>query len=113
MKNPTKEQVKRWNQVYYQKNKKKRRAQYTAYKNRILEWYKELKKTLKCERCGFSHPAALAFHHKDGSDKVMDVSVMAGRGSKKKLEEEIAKCEVLCHNCHAIHHYEEKHGVEP
>jgi len=109
MKNPTKEQVKQWNKTYYEKNKVKRRAQYTAHSNKIKEWYKELKKTLKCERCGFSHPAALTFHHRDEKDKTMEVSIMVqNSGSKKKIEAEISKCEVLCHNCHAIHHHGDK-----
>lgn len=106
MKNPTKEQVKKWNKTYYEKNKVKRRAQYTAYKKNIKKWYKELKATLKCERCGFSHPAALAFHHRDEGSKLKEVSVMVCRShSKESILKEITKCEVLCHNCHAIHHY--------
>lgn len=106
MKNPTKEQVKEWNRTYYLKNKNKRKAQYNSHNNKIREWYRELKKTLKCERCGFAHPAALAFHHIDGKEKVAEVSVLVSQSSsKKRIQEEIAKCEVLCHNCHAIHHY--------
>jgi hypothetical protein len=108
VKNPTKEQVKEWNRTYYLKNKHKRKTQYTAHRKRVREWYRELKKNLKCERCGFSHPAALAFHHKDGKTKVSDISAMVSQtASRKKIEEEIAKCEVLCHNCHAIHHAEQ------
>ena len=104
----TKEQIKRWNTTYYLKNKVKRRAQYTAYRRKILEWYREMKKSLKCEKCGFSHPAALSFHHKDKTLKTMEVSLLVTRScSRKRIEEEIAKCEILCHNCHAILHYEE------
>jgi hypothetical protein len=101
----TKEQIKEWNKTYYQKNKDKRRAQYTKYRTELKKWLREYKSTLSCERCGFSHPAALAFHHKDQSTKVKEVSVMVCDGlSRATIEEEISKCEVLCHNCHAIHH---------
>jgi hypothetical protein len=110
MKNPTKEQIREWNRKYYLKNKEKRIAQYTKAKKDLTAWFREYKKTLKCKVCGFSHPAALAFHHRDGETKVAEVSVIAFQGSRRKLEREIAKCDVMCHNCHAIHHYEERHA---
>lgn len=108
MKNPTKEQTKEWNRTYYLKNKEKRRAQYNRTRKEIAEWFREYKKTLSCKICGFAHPTALSFHHRKGEKKLGEVSVMAWDGARKKLENEIAKCDVLCHNCHAIHHYDER-----
>ena len=107
MKNPTKEQVKRWNRDYYLRHKGKRdNRYYNQYKIKIREWFQELKLGLKCEECGFSHPAALCFHHKDTDTKIDDVSTMVAKAkSKKVILEEISKCKVLCHNCHAIYHY--------
>lgn len=106
MANPTKEQTKRWNQAYYQKNKDKRKDQYNKWRRDMRTWLKELKKTLSCLNCGFSHPAALAFHHRDQRAKLEDVGNMIKRGfPKEKILEEIKKCDVLCHNCHAIHHH--------
>ena len=66
--------------------------------------FREYKKTLKCERCGFSDYRALQFHHKD-SNKEGTVAVMARSHSWDSLYEEIVKCEVLCANCHQIEHY--------
>lgn len=106
MKNPTKEQTKQWNKTYYEKNKE--RIKYNRWKDRLKDWYRDLKATLKCEECNFNHPAALSFHHKKPEEKVLDVCTMVMRGfAQKKIEDEIAKCRVLCHNCHAILHYEE------
>ena len=69
----------------------------------IKEQYIEWKKTLKCNRCGFDDYRALQFHHH--SDKEGNISNMMHSGySIQKLEEEAAKCEVLCANCHQIHH---------
>jgi len=67
------------------------------------KWFYDIKAELKCERCGFSHPAALDFHHKDPSKKSFGISANKHVG-KEKILEEIKKCEVLCSNCHRIEH---------
>ena len=69
-----------------------------------MQTFREYKKTLKCERCGFSDYRALQFHHKD-PNKEGTVAVMARTHSWDNLYEEISKCEVLCANCHQIEHY--------
>jgi hypothetical protein len=61
-----------------------------------------------CERCGFSHPAALDFHHRDPSRKSFAIATGPALGkSWETIVEEIAKCEVLCANCHRIEHASE------
>lgn len=76
---------------------------------RLLEkkkWFLDYKKTLKC-KCGESHPACIEFHHRNPKKKDDCVSNMALRGySKKRILKEIAKCDVMCANCHAKLHYE-------
>jgi hypothetical protein len=66
------------------------------------KWFFELKKGLKCETCGFNHPAALDFHHIDPTQKKFAIS--PNRHNKKEVLEEIKKCKVLCSNCHRIEH---------
>ena len=62
-------------------------------------------------RCGFKHPAAIDFHHRDPKEKEFTVSQMLRRGkTEKQMLKEIAKCDTLCANCHRIHHHDEKHG---
>lgn len=57
-----------------------------------------------CVRCEESDLACLDFHHKDnGETKEADIATMR-RLSIKRLLVEIAKCEVLCSNCHRKHH---------
>lgn len=54
-----------------------------------------------CSRCPENHPGCLDFHHLDPSTKKKEISRMARDGSSEKhLLEEIAKCEILCSNCH-------------
>jgi uncharacterized Zn finger protein len=91
---------------HYEKNReeviKKTREKKNAFK---LEW-RAFKATLKCTACGFSHPAALDFHHEDPSKKEANIHRLLQNGQNAKLQKELEKCIVLCANCHRIHHYE-------
>ena len=71
--------------------------------NRIKEEFREFKKTLKCARCGFNDFRALQFHHHN-KDKDYAVAQMRGYALETVLRE-VAKCEVLCANCHSIEHF--------
>ena len=53
--------------------------------------------------CGETEPSALLFHHRDPSQKVDAVGRML-MYSMKRLLTEIAKCDVMCFNCHAKAH---------
>ena len=91
-------------QYYLDRNKKKREE--------LLLWFNTLKGNLKCNRCPVDHVATLQFHHLDPGKKENTVSQMvANNNSIKKIKEEIAKCEVLCANCHAIEHWQQKISV--
>jgi hypothetical protein len=96
--------------AHYERNKEQYRRAGHERNKALFEWFYSYKAGLKCEKCGFSHPAVLDFHHRDGSDdKIATVSrVLVDTKSKDRVLEEIAKCEVLCANCHRIAHYEEK-----
>ena len=59
-----------------------------------------------CSRCPENHPACLEFHHNGIEKKLHCVSKI--KWSLKKLKEEIAKCEVLCANCHKMEHWNEE-----
>jgi hypothetical protein len=88
---------------WYHANKAKHRATQRSLEARNREWYQEYKKTLKCERCPETHPATLDFHH--CGDKAYNVADMIKGFSIKRIQEEIAKCSVLCRNCHAKEHH--------
>lgn len=78
----------------------------------LREWLDGYKSTLKCERCPESHPATLDFHHRDGDEKDFSIGDVLRKGwSRARVEKEIAKCEVLCANCHRILHWKEKQAV--
>lgn len=50
--------------------------------------------------CGESDPVVLQFDHRDRTKKRKEISVMIRTYSWKTIEIEIAKCDVLCSNCH-------------
>lgn len=75
------------------------------------EWILGIKASLKCSRCGESRPMCLDFHHLDGSTKEYNISTMIGKHHpKERILNEIAKCVVLCRNCHAVEHWEQENG---
>lgn len=61
-----------------------------------------------CKICGYKESAyALDLDHIDRSEKTFKLSD-AHSVSWERLHEELAKCEVLCANCHRIKTQEEK-----
>lgn len=90
------------------------RADGTPYRCRVRnmqkeysEWLATIKMEAGCADCGFDeHPAALEFDHVRGR-KLFALSVGCGRNREVQLAE-IAKCEVVCSNCHHIRTYRRK-----
>lgn len=84
---------------YFGKKREKK-----AYKEK-RRWFKEYKDTLSCKGCGESHSACLDFHHRDPFKKRAGISqLLTSKTSLNVLKLEIAKCDVLCKNCHAKLH---------
>jgi len=107
-----KECFQKYQKKWYLENSNRHKVNVAIRNKRV---YDELKKFIcdyklqnPCANCGFTHPAALQFHH-HGNDKYMDVSNMVrNKHSKEAIMKEIKKCTVLCANCHAIHHHGER-----
>jgi hypothetical protein len=61
-----------------------------------------------CIRCGEKDPSCLDFHHRNGKiDKLGHIGVFRKFGTQRLLNE-IAKCDVLCANCHRKYHRDER-----
>jgi hypothetical protein len=87
--------------THYLKNRDQRIADKKARKKRNHGFIQEFKRTHACVRCGESEPCCLDFHHLDPSAKFDTVSRMGLAGfGLEKIKVEIAKCEMLCANCH-------------
>lgn len=101
---------KAWDAQNYVRNKDSIRAANDRRRQEILVWLQEYKSTLVCQKCGQNHPATLDFHHRDRTTKDGSIGDMIQNHNLKKLKEEIAKCDVLCSNCHRILHWEERNN---
>ena len=66
-------------------------------------------KTLNgCADCGYNeHPVALQFDHLPEFEKKFELS-RADQYTWEETEAELAKCEVVCANCHAIRTFNRK-----
>jgi hypothetical protein len=60
-----------------------------------------------CVRCDEHDLCCLDFHHADGG-KELNVSALVNC-SEKRLRAEIAKCTILCANCHRKEHGSDRH----
>jgi hypothetical protein len=62
----------------------------------------------KCGDCGNSFPiCCYDFHHIDPSKKLFEIAPRLD-GNIETIMEEVAKCMMICSNCHRIRHYKEK-----
>lgn len=90
---------------WYARNREKRTKAMRDRRAMLRDWFRELKSTMKCARCPESEPVCLDFHHRDPTEKRQDICLMMQSGcSKENVLKEIAKCEVLCANCHRKEH---------
>lgn len=103
----SKEQKREYNKLHYLNNKKYHSDRRKKRRLEMYTWWAEYKSKLSCTRCKESHPACLDFHHLDSTKKDLSVSVGLFRDGwgKEKILNEIAKCIVLCSNCHRKEHY--------
>jgi hypothetical protein len=100
---------------WYSEWRKGRRAQHNenvrAWRVGIRRFIIEQKMGKSCVRCGIDDYRLLDFHHRDPALKVDRLSVAdSAHWSRKKIMEEIVKCDLLCANCHRLMHWEEQFG---
>lgn len=88
---------------HYRNNKEAYYLAVKKYRQKLAEWFEKLKGSGPCIDCEMSYPPyVLDYDHVRGR-KILAVSEMLTRGfSKARILEEIAKCELVCSNCHRI-----------
>lgn len=91
--------------AYYRKNREKVLADTRARFLRGRALIHSLKENVPCVDCGVVfHPVAMDWHHQDRKEKIVGVSQMRGY-SEAKIRAEIAKCVLICANCHRVRHF--------
>ena len=98
---------KEYRRQHYLNNKQKYINKASEYRKSFWKWFKELKQTFKCKQCGEDRWWVLDFHHKNPKDKDEEVSKIVRHCNKKRVLNEINKCDILCANCHRDLHYQE------
>jgi hypothetical protein len=107
--------------------RKKHRQQWMAFpsagpevarsaKRRAIADRKEFVNSLKdrpCTDCGGRfHSCAMDFDHLDGHTKVASISeFVSGAKSKKAILAEVAKCELVCSNCHRVRTFNRANSI--
>lgn len=95
----------RENKEYYLERNRRRIEEFRQH----IRKYKESR---GCADCGEKYPFyVLQLDHLPGQEKKFNVSDLSKIYSMAKLEEELAKCEVVCANCHAKRTYERRFPI--
>ena len=91
---------------YYEKNLDKYYQKNIKRKKMLLEFVNELK-CKPCMDCDIIYqPYVMDFDHKGDQKKLNSVARLIRNGwSKKRLLEEISKCDLVCSNCHRVRTY--------
>jgi formate dehydrogenase assembly factor FdhD len=97
---------------YHRATRRKRVAQKKLRHAELVAWYQALKSRVPCADCGgMFHHAAMTWDHLPGATKVADVSSLLQRHNRKLILAEIAKCELVCANCHAVRTFQRRRDV--
>jgi len=74
-----------------------------AWQRSRIAWVREMKTGKTCSDCGGAFPPeAMQWDHLPGTVKLGEISNNMTTWSRKLIFEELAKCELVCANCHAI-----------
>jgi len=100
-----------YNTGWYQRHRERLLEKRKQHDAALRVWLEQYKSTLHCVDCGENHPACLQFHHRDREAKSFNIGNIIGQWryiTLQRLEEEISKCDILCGNCHAKRHWQER-----
>lgn len=90
-----------------------REAQWKRERYDLLKRLMREAKSRPCTDCKIEYPYyVMQFDHRDPRQKLIKLAYIGGMSlSIKKLEEEIAKCDVVCANCHAARTWQQRNGL--
>ena len=100
------DKMQKYRREWYARNRESSVTTVKKYSADLGRWFRDYKRTCFCTICGESRPACLTFHYRDPSEKLIEVSILVTRHNKReRILAEIAKCDVMCANCHADLHF--------
>lgn len=87
---------------YFQENRDRLREAQNSRRSLMRRRAHEIKALTPCKDCGETFPHyIMQFDHLPQFEKAFNVSMISRCPSMEALMEEIAKCDVVCSNCHA------------
>lgn len=93
---------------HYEENKPTYLARGKQSTTKFRSWLNDLK-NLPCTDCKVEYPYYVMDYDHVVKDKIDSVSVLKRSGNVKKVKAEIAKCEIVCANCHRIRTFNRYH----
>jgi hypothetical protein len=103
------ENPKEYHKQYGRKNRKWIRFLEREARKKRKKWFQEYRASQKCLDCGANHEAILDFHHRNPAEKLFLVTRgVSWNLGRERILAEIAKCDVLCCNCHRIRHHNQR-----
>lgn len=85
---------------HYQNNKDAYKARNAKKRAEIKEFLRQAKDK-PCADCGQTFPPyVMDFDHREPSEKTYQMACIYREHSWRKIHEELAKCDVVCANCH-------------
>ena len=102
-----------YDRAYHAKTRDVRIVQKRLWKREMTRWLWELKQAPCADCSGLFHPAAMQFDHRPGTKKNFEVSYAIGRYSRDRVLDEIAKCDLVCANCHAVRTFNRRGVAQP
>jgi hypothetical protein len=96
--------------AYYHKNKAAQLVRNATKKKGIKEYISMYKEYRGCMDCGQKYPSyVLDLDHRDPNEKKFTPSRLAKNNSWQQMMDELAKCDVVCANCHRIRTHDKNH----
>jgi len=88
---------------YAERGKDARLARSRAWRDGRRAWMAALKEGRACADCGGMFPPfVMHWDHLPGHVKIAEISAMVGNRRREVVIEELAKCELVCANCHVM-----------
>lgn len=77
-----------------------------SLRERIRRYIRTIKATTPCADCGKKyHYCVMDFDHREGETKLFNLSSAWSQKGQDKVEQEVAKCDIVCSNCHRMRTY--------
>lgn len=105
------EQQKAAQRRYYDKNAEAYAERGRIYRTQMTTEVNRIKEASPCTDCGESYPACVMQFDHTGDDKVLAVSRLLRSKGWPTVLDEIAKCELVCANCHAVRSWRRSKGL--